>query len=189
MRRISEVLLLVGSVGLTSGLCQTPPAWGHSGGHFRSLPWIYLENNSLKMLPSSGQRVKHWEFGCRPPPTNQYFLSATGAALLSHLTSPFWTVLSEFIWPRIGIRGGKQHLPCKRPQYSGRRNKANTNPLVKPNRSRRLQRSGSRGTLVSVFTTSTSPTTPITTPPPLCLNKAWDCCAAPLTPQMMERLS
>lgn len=150
---------------------------------------IYLKNNSLKMLPSSSQRGKRGEFGTRPPPpTNRYFLSASGAALLSRLTSPFWTVLSEFIWPRIGIRGGKQHLPRQRPQYSGWRDKANTNPLVKPSRSR-LQRGGSGGTLVSVFTTPSSPTTPVTPPPPLRLNKAGDCCAVPLTPQIIERLS
>lgn len=145
---------------VTSGHCRGFPRPSVSLAR-RLFKRIYLKNNSLKMLPSSSQRGKRGEFGTRPPPpTNRYFLSASGAALLSRLTSPFWAILSEFIWPRIGIRGGKQHLPRQRPQYSGRRDKANTNPLVKPSRSR-LQRGGSGGTLVSVFTTSTSPTTAV----------------------------
>lgn len=151
------------TVEVTSGHCRGFPRPSLSLAS-RLFKRIYLKNNSLKMLPSSSQRGKRGEFGTRPPPTNRYFLSASGAALLSRLTSPFWTVLSKFIWPRIRIIGGKQHLPRQRPQYSGRRDKANTNPLVKPSRSR-LQRGGSGGTLVSVFTTSTSPSTPVTPPP------------------------
>lgn len=106
-----------------------------------------------------------------PPPTNRYFLSASGAALLSRLTSPFWTILSEFIWPRIGIRGGKQHLPRQRPQYSGRRDKANANPLVKPSRSR-LQRGGSGGNFGICVYNLHQPHHP--RPPLLRLNNAGD---------------
>lgn len=147
---------------VTSGHCRGFPRPSVSLAS-RLFKRIYLKNNSLKMLPSSSQRGKRGEFGTRPPPpTNRYFLSASGAALLSRLTSPFWTILSEFIWPRIGIRGGKQHLPRQRPQYSGRRDKANTNPLVKPSRSR-LQ----RGELWYLcLQPPPAPPPPSSTPPP-----------------------